>query len=113
MPEPLNLIAAQIQDFELFNGDTLAITLVFGTTLLPLDLSGALVEMTVRNTPFKMTSASVDGGINIGGTGNNQVSFTKPIDLSKGQYKYVMKITFADGRKITFMYGRIIVDDNS
>lgn len=114
MPAPLpeiNLVTAQNLPLRVFIGNSLAYKLVLTDnqtpTPQPINLTGATITLTVWNTSLTM---SIGDGIVLGGTGHNELTFNKIVPLSTGVYIYLLDVTFVDGRKVTFFFGKLTVE---
>jgi len=80
---------------------------------IPIDLTGAFVEIQVRQTPTSstavMTLDSNDNGITLGGVDLNQITINSPVTATAGGYVYDMTIQFPNGNVKTYIWGSFIV----
>lgn len=116
MSDVSTAIAATV-NITCYKGDTMALTYTLTDTSSgdPIDLSGATIEMQVRQGTAGATSLltlSLTDGITVSGAGNNIVGISKVITLSAGTYRYDMQFTLADGTIVTYFKGKFkVVDD--
>jgi hypothetical protein len=79
----------------------------------PIDLTGAFVEIQVRQYPNSstavMTLDSNDNGIILGGVDLNQITINAPVTAAAGSYVYDMTILFPNENVKTYIWGNYIV----
>jgi hypothetical protein len=80
---------------------------------IPIDLTGAFVEIQVRQYPNSstavMTLDSNDNGIILGGVDLNQITINAPVTAAAGSYVYDMTILFPNENVKTYIWGNYIV----
>lgn len=86
--------------FALFTGET------------PINLTGATVEIQVRQTPSGSTAyltLGIGTGLTIGGVDSNEITVNALVDISAGSYVYDMAVQFSDLSEKTYIWGTFIV----
>jgi hypothetical protein len=116
MSDVSTVVAATV-NITCYKGDTLNLsyTLTDSDTGDAIDLSGADIEMQVRQATTSDTALltlDLTDGLSVGGAGNNIVAIEKVITLTAGKYRYDMQFTLADSTIVTYFKGKFIVIDD-
>jgi len=79
---------------------------------IPIDLTGANVEIQVRMRPNSTTASmtlTLGNGITVGGLNSNQITINYDVNISAGSYVYDMTIQFPNDNIKTYIWGNFIV----
>jgi hypothetical protein len=79
---------------------------------VPIDLTGALVEIQVRTRPSSTTALltlTIGNGITVGGLNLNQITINQAVSIAAGSYVYDLTIQFPNDNVKTYIWGNFIV----
>jgi hypothetical protein len=101
-------------NIQIWRNDTWSQVFLLTANTVPINLTGAEVEIQVRKRPNSETAELTltelaGGGITVGGVNNNQITLNKQVDIAAGSYVYDMAILFPNGNEKTYIWGNFIV----
>jgi hypothetical protein len=100
-------------NIQIWRNDTWSQVFLLTANTVPINLTGAEVEIQVRKKPnsetAELTLTETNGGIVVGGVNNNQITINYGVDIAAGSYVYDMAILFPNGNEKTYIWGNFIV----
>lgn len=99
-------------NIQIWKNDTWSNTFALLIDTTPVDLTGAVVEIQVRQTPAGTTAfltLGIGTGITITGAENNEINVSALVDIVAGSYVYDIAVQFQDLTEKTYVWGTFIV----
>jgi len=99
-------------NIQIWRNDTWSNKFALFTGTTPINLTGANVEIQVRQTPSGSTAyltLGIGTGITIGGTNHNEININSLVNINAGSYVYDIAVQFADLSEKTYVWGTFIV----
>jgi hypothetical protein len=100
-------------NIQIWRNDTWSQVFVLTANDVPIDLTGSLVEIQVRQRPNSetalLTLTEANGAITVGGVDDNQITINYGVDIDAGSYVYDMTVLFPNGNEKTYIWGNFIV----
>lgn len=101
-------------DIKIWRNDTWIQVYALTANDVPINISGATVNIQVRKGCDGTLALSVTNGngATIGGASNNEITVNKLVNIDKGTYKWDMQVTQVGGTVRTYLEGQFIVYDD-
>lgn len=100
-------------NIQIWKNDNWAQTFALFANTVPIDLTGAFVEVQIRpsinSTTVSATLDSDGNGIVVGGVDNNLIAVDYPITIDAGSYVYDMTVVFPGDFVKTYIWGNFVV----
>jgi len=99
-------------NIQIWQNNTWSQILQLTANTVPIDLTGALVEIQIRTRPTSTTALltlTSGHGLTVGGLNHNQITINQAVSISAGSYVYDLTIQFPNQNVKTYIWGNFIV----
>ena len=100
---------------EIVSGDTWSETFALTLDTVPIVLTGSTIVVSIYkgcSTTAALWTATNGSGVTITGAGFNEISLSKLVTLTKGDYIWDLKVTYIGGIVKTYVWGDFIIYEN-